>query len=165
MNYTSIKNQQILGKLVEREIIHNASTLISELSNNDDGYSYQIMDLFYSVPNYEQSLENYIYDLSEHEHIELLNEYDVEHESELDAELVCYDKDLEYHYYEPLCFYIVSDWLGRKLKEKGQLVEEFMGFTIWARLTYGQAILLDYVIGSIGEDMEILEGMKYEWSV
>ena len=98
--------------------------MISELSNNDDGYSYQIMELFYSILNYEQSLENYIYDLNEYESIELLNEYDVEHESELDAELVCYDKDLEYDYYEPLCFYIVSDRLGRKLKEKGQIVEE-----------------------------------------
>lgn len=164
MNYTSTKNQQILGKLVEREIIHNASTLISELSNNEE-YMHEIGELFYSVPNYDQALENYIYDLNEYESIELLNEYDVEHESELDAELVCYHKDLEYYYYEPLCFYIVSDWLGNKLKEKGQIVEEFMGFTIWARLTYGQAILLDYVIGSIGEDMEILEGMKNEWSV
>lgn len=161
IDYTSEKNQRILGKLVQMEVIHNASILINSLGRE---HQIEVAELFYNIPDYSQALENYLYDLTKKEKKQLLKEYDIKDLEDLDAEQICHDKELDYDYHEPLCFYIVSDWLGRKLEEKGQIVAEFMGFTIWGRLTFGQAILLDYVIGSIGEEMEILEGMRCEWS-
>ena len=73
-----------------------------------------------------------------------------------------YDENSEY--YEPLEFWIITDWLGEKLKEHGELVDELFDFTIWARRTSGQAIALDYVISRIAEEMEILDGQQYSWS-
>lgn len=50
---------------------------------------------------------------------------------------------------EALEHWIVTDWLARKLEERGEMVGEFMGLTIWGRTTSGQAILLDSVICDI----------------
>jgi hypothetical protein len=55
-------------------------------------------------------------------------------------------------------WWLVTSWFEDKLKEKGEVFLELFGETWWGRQCTGQAILLDYVIGSIGEDMEILEG-------
>lgn len=65
---------------------------------------------------------------------------------------------------EPLEFWIVTEWLGEKLKDHGEIVDELFDFTIWARTTSGQAIALDYVISKIAEEMEILDGQEYSWS-
>lgn len=46
--------------------------------------------------------------------------------------------------------WIVSDWLARKLKAKGEMVlDNFMGLTIWGRGCTGQSISMDYVIREI----------------
>ena len=47
-------------------------------------------------------------------------------------------------------WWIVSDWLYRRLKEQGEVVcDDFHGLTIWGRQTTGQAIYMDYVISQI----------------
>lgn len=46
-------------------------------------------------------------------------------------------------------YWAVSDWLGRKLKERGEIVVELYGASVWGRCTTGQAILLDGVIRNI----------------
>jgi len=58
-------------------------------------------------------------------------------------------------------WWIVSNRLIEKLKEKGEVVLEDRN--IWGRTCSGQAILLDSVITDICEDLEILEGQKNEW--
>lgn len=46
--------------------------------------------------------------------------------------------------------WLVSDWLARKLAEKGESVaRDVAGLTVWARCTTGQAIALDSVIQDI----------------
>jgi len=61
-------------------------------------------------------------------------------------------------------WWIVTDWFANKLKAKGEIIlEDFFNLTIWGRQGTGQAILLDWVVGSIAEDMEILEGQVNEW--
>ena len=159
MNYNSTKNQEIKGKLVHREVIYCASTMMYELRET---HGYEIMELF-SKSDYDQALENFLYDMNDSDKQELLNEYGVESVEELDAKYVVNDHDLDYDYAEVHEYWIVTEWFGEKLKEKGEIVEDFMGFTLWGRQTTGQAILLDGVISRIAEDMEILEGMKYEW--
>jgi hypothetical protein len=61
---------------------------------------------------------------------------------------------------EPLEWWLVTGWFGEKLKGYGEVFVEIFGETWWGRTCTGQAILLDYVIGKIGEDMEILEGQS-----
>ena len=70
----------------------------------------------------------------------------------------------EPHTHEAYEHWIVTEWLARKLEEHGQITGEFFGLPIWGRCTTGQAILLDYVIGQIAAEEEILEGQKYDWS-
>lgn len=80
------------------------------------------------------------------------------------AEDVCHEQDLIIHYDDVLEHWAVTDYLANKLIEQGEKVEEFYGLNIWCRTTYGQAILLDHCISMVCEDMEILEGQKYEWN-
>lgn len=155
-NWNSSINQEIKGAFVGREVIHSASGMMYEL-NNTDAFRDEICELFYSTPNYEQTKENYIYDLVYEEILVLLEEFGVESLDDIDAEELCDKYSLDYDYYEPYEFWIVTDWLGDKLKEKGEIVQEFMGFTIWGRLTTGQAILLDSVISKICEDLDLLK--------
>ena len=61
-------------------------------------------------------------------------------------------------------WWIVTEFLYNKLKDKGEPVLEWGNNYYWGRTTTGQAILLDSVISSICSDMEILEGQKHDWS-
>lgn len=72
-------------------------------------------------------------------------------------------EDLEAEPQEIFEWWLVSDFLCRKLKEKGYPVIECE--SIWGRTTTGQAISIDWVIEQIAREMEILEGQKYEWEV
>lgn len=47
--------------------------------------------------------------------------------------------------------WVVSEYLGRQLKNKGEIVESFCGHTIWGRKTSGQAIYMDSIIKKIYE--------------
>lgn len=59
-------------------------------------------------------------------------------------------------------WYIVSDYLAEKLKEKGEPI--INDENIWGRGTCGQAILLDYVITEICAEMQILENQENSWA-
>lgn len=51
---------------------------------------------------------------------------------------------------EPLEYWAVSSWLGRKLSERGEVVlDDWYGLTVWCRQTSGQSIAIDYVIRQI----------------
>ena len=163
MKYNSSKNQEIKSKFVGREVIYCASQMIYELQNSEE-FRDTIYEEFYSEINWYQMAENMVYDLDEEQEQELLNELEVESLDNIDPNLIidtiinlgfAYEPD--YIYYEPYEFWIVSDWLGGKLKEKGEIVcDDFLGFTIWGRCATGQAILLDYVISKICEDLGLL---------
>lgn len=60
-------------------------------------------------------------------------------------------------------WWAVSKWFGQKLKEQGCVIIDSWGKSYWGRETTGQAISLDWCVIQIAADMEILEGMKYEW--
>ena len=49
--------------------------------------------------------------------------------------------------------WIISDWLARKLEEKGQMVAEIFGLTIWGRTCSGQSITMDSVIQEIHREL------------
>lgn len=56
--------------------------------------------------------------------------------------------------------WIVSDWLARKLKDRGYVTGELCGLTIWGRTCTGQAIYLDCVIQEIACELWPEEVLK-----
>jgi hypothetical protein len=62
---------------------------------------------------------------------------------------------------EVFSWFIVSEFLAEKLKEKGEPI--INDENIWGRGTFGQAISLDYVITEICAEIEILENQEYSW--
>jgi hypothetical protein len=49
--------------------------------------------------------------------------------------------------------WIVTDWFGDELKERGEMVGEVLNLTIWGRTTSGQAISMDYVVQDVLKDI------------
>ena len=68
-------------------------------------------------------------------------------------EWVCDNFGLDPEYGEIYEHWIVSDWLGRKLSERGHVVESYLGMTIWGRPCTGQAIFMDGVMEQICNDL------------
>jgi hypothetical protein len=62
---------------------------------------------------------------------------------------------------EVFSWFIVSEFLAEKLKEKNEPI--INNENIWGRGTFGQAISLDYVITEICAEIEILENQEYSW--
>ena len=61
--------------------------------------------------------------------------------------------DLHEHNREVYEHWLVSSYLGEKLKDKGETVEDFYGLTVWGRTTTGQGIQCDYVIQEIYNEL------------
>ena len=51
--------------------------------------------------------------------------------------------------------WLVSEWLGRELSKRNEIVGNLFGFTIWGRSTTGQAVHLDEVIQEIHTEHEL----------
>lgn len=81
---------------------------------------------------------------------------DPEHDTKYEAIKAYFDDDdLSDYEVKPLEHWLVSSWLGKKLKEKGETVEEdFMGLVIWCRCTSGMSIAYDSVIQEIYNDLK-----------
>lgn len=69
-------------------------------------------------------------------------------------EWVCDNFNLEPEYGEIYEHWIVSEYLARLLQQHGDIVEEYMGLTVWGRPTTGQAILMDGVIREIVRELD-----------
>lgn len=66
---------------------------------------------------------------------------------------VCDEYDLEPDELEVYEHWIVSDWLQRKLAERGCVTGDFAGLSIWGRCGTGQSISMDHVIRDIAADL------------
>lgn len=69
-------------------------------------------------------------------------------------EEVCSNYNLDYDYNETYEYWCVSDWLARKLSDKGESIAEVAGLTVWGRGTSGQVISIDSVIEAIAEEVK-----------
>lgn len=69
--------------------------------------------------------------------------------------------DLEQEYQEVFEWWVVSDFLCKKLEALGHPV--ISDHSIWGRCSTGQAIFLDGAITKICSDMDILEGQENSW--
>jgi len=183
INYDSSKNQDIKRRFIEREVLNNVSCLITELSSNDE-YMDELMEIC-SQEDYKTPVEYYIENNmtivecmewltfqegsmpstgnAKNQLIDLLDNEDGYFWKGGYQEFAC-EFNIDPEQNEALEHWNVSDYLARKLEEKGEMINrDFYGLTVWGRTCSGQAILLDGVISSICEDMEILEGQKNEW--
>ena len=171
-------NQRICEKLVERDVIYCVSSLVYELTQKEE-YWDDLMPIL-SQEDYEEPVLWYI---DNHLSIVEAKDYLINIEGSMpftgnakdqlkkwldDPEKVwefadefCIDPDQ----HEALEHWIVTEWFAEKLEEKGEMVAEFMGMTIWGRGTSGQAIYMDSVIKEIASDMGILEGQTNEWKI
>lgn len=62
----------------------------------------------------------------------------------------CDENSIDPYEREVFEHWIVSEWLGRKLQERGEKVDfDFCNLVIWARTTTGQSISMDHVIREI----------------
>lgn len=160
IDYNSANNQHIKGQFVQREVytcfsyeMDSILKMSCEGSNND-------------LPTYEDIENSYMYVCPECGE-ELPEENELKEGKE--KEHVCSHCEKEFNEADTECqeifeWWIISKHLYKKLKEKGYCVLEWGNNYYWGRCTTGQAILLDYVISLICEEMEILEGQKYSWS-
>lgn len=68
----------------------------------------------------------------------------------------CDEMNLDPERLEVYEHWIVTGWLAGKLTDKGHVVAEILGMTIWGRPTTGQAISMDSVMLEIANDLEKL---------
>ena len=151
IDYNSNVNQDIKGQFVQREVY----TCFSYEMDSILKVSYEIKS---DLPTWED-IEN-LYTFPEYcgNCGEELEEDNIE-----DEECPHCQEYIENEMKEIYEWWIVSEFLYRKLKEKGYCVLEWGNNYYWGRCCTGQAILLDYIISKICEEMEILEGQKYSW--
>ena len=191
MDYNSTVNQKIKGKFVQREVLTCFSYEMDEIlktsmnnSNTElptwedienlfyfdtEGVIYNIMEEYQynkeSMIEYANNPETY------NRRVKNSNDFEVFLNSLDDDELkeLCrkFSIDIDDEISKPQEIYewwIVTEWLYNKLKRYGESVLEWGNNCYWGRTTTGQAIMLDYVISKICEDMKILKGQKYDWS-
>ena len=170
-DYNSTKNQAIKLELVENEISINLNQTIETLSTwRGHGLEGELNELTYIVDT-EQSIINYLDSLEEDELLEICEEMAISYEEDTakitekidNKNYFIIDNDIDIEYKEVYEYYAVSDHFAYKLREQGETVTELLDFNVWARCATGQAILLDDVIGRVAEEMEILDGQKYDW--
>ncbi len=204
-DFNSIRNQEIKGKLVDREVFANVNQMTEYILNKgyeDDKapFSWDDVENLYTKPERADEILKELKKLTECEgdtaeelfdnisdRLEQIEQdyesgkrekfqetfsapkslvhtfpYRVFEERKIKVESLIEEyNNLEDEPQEIYEWWLVSSYLCEKLKAKGQPVIEEQN--IWGRCTTGQAILLDYVIGKIAQDMEILEGQKNEW--
>ena len=161
-DYNSTKNQGIKSKFIGREVFCCVSSMMGDLleckcdlyEEIENFYCYNINGDEYSEEERQEKIE-YLQDQ--------LQESCDENRQDIEEELQLFE-DAESEPQGIFEWWVVSNWLFEKLKAKGQPVIEYGATYIWGRCTTGQAILLDYVIGEICEDLGILEGQENEWS-
>lgn len=182
MDYNSIKNQDIKQKFVSNHVYCNVNSmteyiLSKSFEDREAPFSYDDVTNFYILPEYRGEYASFDGGTEEQRREEISRlealKSDLEdddsglHEDSIQEKISLIEKeiaeleDLESEPQEVFTWYMVSSYLAEKLAEKGECV--LLDEGIWGRGTFGQAILLDYVISSICSDMEILEGQANSW--
>lgn len=152
MDYNSIENQEVKDKFVQREILtcfsYEMETILkasSELNHLSSG-----------LPIYEDIINGFDDVCQKCGKEKPYNEANGGEHCQCGGDFESQPKEI----YE---WWIVKEWLYKKLIAKGEAGLEWGNNCYWGRTTTGQAILLDSVISEICSEMEILEGQKYSW--
>lgn len=165
-NYDSLANQRIKEQFVNREVVACISDMADHLFDWD-GEKYASYDEFenfyvkccpecggtYGFTEDDRYDEDECEDKRVHICESCGHEFSEDEFEEMDTNPA--------EVYE---WWIVTPWLGEKLKAEGEVVLDRWGGWIWGRQATGQAIMLDGVIDRICYNIGILEGQKYDWS-
>ena len=182
-------NQRIRSKLVEREVVHCVSSLVSHFAQNDGAlegsdYSYDdVHDLCTRRYDHADKIEELNDEIETWENSIVDLETEVEDargrklakiQADLTAaratvnELTTRREELQEEQdgdgdevYE---HWAVTTWFAEKLKEHGETTGELFDLTIWGRTCTGQAIAMDCVIAEIAASMQILDGQRNSWA-
>jgi hypothetical protein len=160
--------QQLCTRLVDREVCYTVSNLIHTLaqahfsvSTGGDRDMASLMDQAYElarpIEDWESAAEEAGWKWDEAAEEFRLNDdpegsgfENLWHGDRDDWQQLCSDMDIEPHQTEVYEHWLVTDWMGEKLRAEGERVDDdFAGMTVWARTTTGQAISMDYVIRQI----------------
>ena len=176
--YSNDKVRELSEKLVRDEVVYCVSSLISDLyklsfsSSEASGIlSLDQDDLqnLMEITDYEEPTLNAIDGWDTAELVEYLNGQDVEFKVDDEGDVLrklarqaaeeqgfedfCNDHNIDPDRDEVYEHWIVTEWLQRKLAEKGHPTGEVCGLTIWGRPTTGQAISMDGVMLAIANDL------------
>ena len=171
--YNDVDNQQIIEKLVRRELVHCVSgwveaCLRSDYDDWNECYSdscAQRYTHFIKLPSGKH------WECDDDERQGRLDELagliavasDAELEA-LEAEREAIDAADEGTPPEVYEWWIVTEWAaGKLLNLREVVIESPHGDWIWGRQTTGQAVFLDYIWGRIADGMEILAGQRFTW--
>ncbi|MEM7590918.1 MAG: hypothetical protein AAF383_05265 [Cyanobacteria bacterium P01_A01_bin.83] len=149
---------------VSREIIYCVSSLVYTL-NKEGKLDEEYWNLLESIDWEEAEAEIQQNNCIVQEEVDLWGVYDTDtdyyvvdpnHDTKHQAIQEYFNEqnwDLHEYNREVYEHWLVSSYLGEKLKAKGETVEEFYGLTIWGRTTTGMAIAYDCVIKEIYDDL------------
>lgn len=191
IDYNSNVNQDIKSKFVHREVQACVTSLVEYVLTSGEivpepPFTFDDIENYYTYPEWSQRLQGedlYFPGGTEEAKDEFLTKFDdlvtasedlygneeiSEETHERNLELIQEAKEefeaLDQEGQEIFEWWMVTNWLGEKLKEKGKAVVSDGLNTYWGRTTTGQAILLDHVISEICSEMEILEGQTNIWA-
>lgn len=171
MDYNSTKNQEIKRKLVQRDVHANVNSMVdfilSQSYEHEPPFTWDDIENFYMYPEYSGKHAS-VYTGKEEDIQEAINslkeKLDETEDEDVCAEIEEEIQDLEELETEPQEIYewwIVDSMMMEHLARLGEPVIRHEN--LWGRTTTGQAILLDYCISKMAEEMEILEGQECEW--
>lgn len=146
--------------MVEINIIQNVNILMLHLVQNPGEYEEEIHNVTaqddYETAAFEQGLDVKKDDFDDFWIIADDEDPDGPYDSEAEAwEAACRHHNIEPYYDEAYEWYVVSDWLARQLKKRGEMVEEIFDLTIWGRCATGQAVYLDGIMIEIYNENEV----------
>lgn len=155
--------QRKVSDLVNREVLTGINELMQALQQSEDiiqgDYSEELINIRGSE-NYEEPALYEIENADDSQLAEYIEYAEVETKQELltfiddsEPQDFCNHFEIEPHQIETYEFWVVSDYFGRKLSERGENVQEILGLTVWGRTTTGQAISMDSVICDIYDDI------------
>lgn len=146
--------QSELDQFVSHNVITNANEMIQCLNENEIMQD-EIMEISVSFDYLQPALHLIDNEMSEVDRADFEVGYGMEDcrswvKDDGNAQDICTHFNLEPYLVEALEYWIVSDWLGEKLQEHGEMVaDDLLGFTIWGRTCSGQSISMDHVISEI----------------
>ena len=164
LNLTSNTMTITIQEFVQREILVCVSSLIYTL-NTEGKLDEEYWNLLESIDwdeaqsaieenncvlKHEDNLWG-VYD-EEAEYYTIDPKHDTKHQA---SEEYFNDVGWDLHEYNREVYehWLVTSYLGEKLKNKGETVEDFYGLTVWGRTTTGMAIAYDCVIKEIYKDL------------
>jgi len=169
------KNQDIKSKFVAQHVFANVNSLVEYCLKNEDPNSpinFDMIENYWFYPEFNGHFVKFDggSEDKKQEEIEraesLLElgdaEFTAEDQALIQDELQCL-KDLESEPSEIFEWWLISDYLFDKLRDKGYPIIDFSNGYLWGRTTTGQAILLDGIISHICAEMGILEGQENAW--